>query len=72
MQTPSFSVALAGLDSFSAGPKIRSLWARVEPNEPLKRLQAKIEQAVQRAGAPPEGRKFKPHVTLARCNGGNI
>jgi len=68
---PSFSVALAGLDSFGAGPKIRSLWARVEPNEPLKRLQAKIEQAVQRAGAPAEGRKFKPHVTLARFNGGN-
>src|SRR3546814_2415623 len=30
------------------------------------RLQAKGEPAVQRAGQPPEKRKFKPHVTLAR------
>src|SRR5690606_41370272 len=37
-----------------------------EPNEMLDRLQGKVEQAVQRAGQPPEKRKFKPHVTLAR------
>ena len=35
-------------------------------SEPLIRLQAKIERALQVAGLPPEGRKFKPHITLAR------
>ncbi len=25
-----------------------------------------MENAVQRAGLPPEGRKYRPHVTLAR------
>ena len=36
----------------------------------LLRLQAKIEQLLQRTGLPPEPRKFKPHVTLARFRGG--
>jgi len=33
------------------------------------RLQAKIEQLLQRSGLPPEPRKYKPHVTLARFKG---
>lgn len=69
VSTPSFPLTLAGVDSFGAGAKIRSLWARAEPSEPLKRLQSKVEQALQRAGQAAEGRKFKPHVTLARFNG---
>jgi 2'-5' RNA ligase len=28
-----------------------------------------VEKSVQRAGQPPEGRKFRPHVTLARFKG---
>ena len=68
---PSFPVTLARVDRFGSGAKVRSLWAGVEPNEPLRRLQAKVEQALQRTGLAPEGRKFKPHVTLARFNGGN-
>lgn len=70
VNTPSFPLTLAGIDSFGAGNKVRSLWARAEPSEPLKRLQAKVEQALQRAGQAAEGRKFKPHVTLARFSGG--
>ena len=65
-----FQVSLAGLDCFGEGPKTRALFARVEPCEPLSRLQQKVEQAVQRAGLKPEGRKFKPHVTLARFRNG--
>jgi len=65
-----FRVSLAGLGYFGEGPKTRALYARVEPSEPLSRLQQKVEQAVQRAGLKPEGRKFKPHVTLARFRSG--
>lgn len=61
-----FELTLSGVDVFTDGPRITSLWAGVEANEPLNRLQAKVEQAVIRAGLPPERRKFKPHVTLAR------
>ena len=37
--------------------------------EPVAFLQRKIETALQRAGLPPEQRKFVPHVTLARLRG---
>lgn len=60
-----FSLSLVGVDCFG-DPRPRSLWVGVESNPALTRLQAKVEQAVQRAGLPPERRKFKPHVTLAR------
>lgn len=61
-----FELTLSGVDVFTDGPRITSLWAGVEANEALNRLQGKVEQAVIRAGLPPERRKFKPHVTLAR------
>ena len=66
VHAPGFSVTLAGLDQFGGGDKVRSLWVGVESNEYLARLHAKIETAFQRIGLPPERRKFKPHVTLAR------
>ena len=65
-----FELSLAGLGHFGEGQKTRALYARVTPSEPLTRLQQKVEQAVQRAGLKPEGRKFKPHVTLARFRAG--
>lgn len=68
-----FELSLAGLGHFGEGSKTRALYARVEPTEPLLRLQQKVEQALQRTGCAPEGRKYKPHVTLARFrNGGGL
>lgn len=61
-----FTLTLAGVGDFGDGRRLRSVWVGVDPNEQLERLQAKVEQAVQRAGQRPEKRKFKPHVTLAR------
>ncbi len=61
-----FALELAGLGTFGQGYKARSLWAGVTPSAPLSRLQSKIETALVRLGLPPEGRKFTPHVTLAR------
>lgn len=63
---PRFPLSLAGVGDFGDERRLRSVWVGVEPNEMLDRLQGKVEQAVQRAGQPPEKRKFKPHVTLAR------
>jgi 2'-5' RNA ligase len=64
---PSFDIRLAELGTFGSRSRVRALWAGVEKTEPLAHLQAKIETACGRAGLPPEGRKFHPHVTLARC-----
>jgi len=51
---------------FGSGAKPRSLWAGVERSPELAGLRDKIEQALMRAGLPPEPRRFAPHVTLAR------
>jgi 2'-5' RNA ligase len=50
------------------GTKARSIHASVLPAAELNHLQAKVESAVVRAGQPPEGRKFIPHVTLAHLH----
>ena len=51
------------------GDKPRALYAGVENNEALQRLQAAQERALRRVGLEPEGRKFVPHVSLARLRG---
>ena len=61
----SFEVRFAGLTSFG-GRKPRAIVAAVEPVPPLVELQAELERLMQRIGLEPEGRKFTPHVTLAR------
>lgn len=64
-----FDVTLSGVGCFGQGHKSRALWAGVVPAPALDRLRRKVEQAVRAAGFAPEGRKFKPHVTLARFRG---
>ena len=61
-----FTLQLAGTGVF--GDRPRSLWIGVERNPELVALRDKIEQALIRAGLPPEPRKFAPHVTLARLH----
>ena len=46
------------------------LWAGVEAGEPLDALYRANDRAARAAGLEPEGRAFKPHVTLARMRGG--
>lgn len=61
----SFTLRITGLASFG-GRKPRALIATVEPDAPLLELQAEHERLMRRLGLPAEGRKFTPHVTLAR------
>jgi RNA 2',3'-cyclic 3'-phosphodiesterase len=63
-----FTVRISHLGSFG-GDKPRALYAGVEVNATLLRLQAAQERVLQRLGLPPEGRKFTPHVALARLRG---
>jgi RNA 2',3'-cyclic 3'-phosphodiesterase len=62
-----FALQLAGTGVFG-GDKPRNLWVGVERSPELLALHEKIEQALARAGLPPEPRKFTPHVTLARLH----
>jgi 2'-5' RNA ligase len=59
---PRFQLTLAGVGQFGT----RMLWVGVEKSPPLLQLQGKVENALQRAGLPPETRRFTPHVSLAR------
>lgn len=65
---PPLTLRLSHLSVFG-GEKPRALYAGVEPNEELQRLQASQERLLQQIGLRPEGRKFSPHVTLARLRG---
>ena len=61
-------VALDGLAAFGGG-KPRSVHARAKATPALADLHAEQERLVARVGLAPEGRKFKPHMTLARLKG---
>jgi 2'-5' RNA ligase len=63
-----FELRLDGLGSFG-GRKPRAIFANVAPSPALEALHRANERAAREAGLPPEGRNFKPHVTLARLRG---
>lgn len=68
IEAPRFTLALKGVGEFG-GKTPHALWAGVRDKDPVTFLQRKIDTALQRAGFPPEPRKFIPHVTLARLKG---
>ncbi len=63
-----FAVKLDHLGAFG-GDKPRALYAGMENNAALQRLHDAQERVLQRLGLEPEGRKFVPHVSLARLRG---
>jgi 2'-5' RNA ligase len=60
-----FELHLEGLKSFG-GRRPRAVVATVAPAQALLDVQAEHERLMQRIGLEPEGRKYLPHVTLAR------
>jgi 2'-5' RNA ligase len=60
-----FELHLDGLTSFG-GRKPRAVVANVASTPALIDVQAEHERLMQRIGLEPEGRKYIPHVTLAR------
>ena len=66
IEASAFDLSFSGIGSFASGTRLRQLWVGTEKSSPLHHLQSKVESAVVRAGFGSEGRKFKPHVTLAR------
>jgi 2'-5' RNA ligase len=60
-----FELQLDGLSSFG-GRKPRAVVAQASQIAPLMELQAEHDRMLQRLGLEPEGRKYTPHVTLAR------
>jgi 2'-5' RNA ligase len=61
-----FSLQLKGVGYFPPRGAPRVLWVGLEKSEPLQLLRKKIDSALMRVRVEPEGRKFSPHITLAR------
>jgi 2'-5' RNA ligase len=68
---PPFEASISGIGAFDRRGEPHALWAGLSPQEPLKALNRKVEQALARVGVPPEGRAFHPHITLARLPRGS-
>ena len=60
-----FELRLSGLGVYG-GNDPQVLWAGVEVSGPLMALARANERAARAAGLAPEGRAYKPHVTIAR------
>lgn len=70
VRSPSPAVTLSGVGRFGSGERARALWVGVDKTNGLAALHTRIDHALIRAGLPPEGRKYTPHVTVARFGSG--
>ena len=62
-----FAINLRGFGVFPDKRAPRTLWTGIEGDlEVLLDLTRKIEAEVNQLGFPPEGKPFRPHLTLAR------
>ncbi|HTK34384.1 MAG TPA: RNA 2',3'-cyclic phosphodiesterase [Caulobacteraceae bacterium] len=65
---PTVETALEGVGSFGEGHRLNAVWAGVRESESLRLLASRCEAAARRAGLKPDGRSYRPHVTLAYLN----
>ncbi len=66
----SIGLAFAGAGAFPAPGRANVLWSGLSGDRgALARLAESVAAGASRAGAPPpdRGRRFQPHLTLARC-----
>lgn len=61
----SFELQLSGINVFGS-KKPRALYADVMTSDDLNSLQSSIDAQCRKIGIMPDGRKFTPHITLAR------
>ena len=66
-----FPLVMKGVGFFPPRKEPRILWVGLAESEELLRVQSRIERAVISAGIDPDERKFHPHITVARLNGGS-
>lgn len=67
----SFSLILRGVTRHARGGR-GLLWAEVLPCDPLDRLQARLVSVLNESGLPVDGKRFRPHVTLARYRSAGV
>jgi 2'-5' RNA ligase len=70
VRRPVLDLRLNGVSALGT-KRPHAIVAVAEPTAVLLELQAEHERILQRIGLPPEGRKYTPHVTLARLRHGH-
>jgi len=68
VKAPVFFLSLKGTGFFPPKQHPKTLWAGIDKSEELTVLHNRVESALARTGLPREGRKFAPHIALARLN----
>lgn len=69
---PALDLAVRGGGTFPGAARARVVWAGIQADQAgqaaLRKLAASVAAGARRAGAPPpdEGRRYRPHITLAR------
>lgn len=63
-----FTLQLEGIGFFPPRGKPRVAWVGIRKSDQLVQLRKRIESVLVRSGLEPEGRKYSPHITLARLN----
>lgn len=61
-------LAVRGVGAFARDKGPSALWADAAASDGLDNLAMKVRHALRHAGASPDCRTFKPHITLARLN----
>jgi len=66
---PALDLAVRGGGAFPGAARARVVWAGIQADQAaLRKLAGSVAAGARRAGAPPpgEGRRYRPHITLAR------
>lgn len=66
IQQPSFSITLEGFGYFPQQGHPKVLWAGIEENRTLLKVQKVIENRCSSLGYETESRPFHPHITIGR------
>ncbi len=64
--SPAFPLAVENVGAFPNWERARVVWAGVKSPVALQTLYARIDQHTEELGFPSEGKRFTPHLTLAR------
>ena len=64
-----FVLKLGGAGVFSSGSRPRNVWIGVQDRTPIVSLKSDIDRALGSAGFGTDGRKYIPHVTVAKLKG---
>ena len=61
-----FTFEFGEVGVFSSGKKLRSMWGGVKDGSSIEILRQQIDRSLFGLGFKPEGRRYIPHITLAR------